>query len=324
MTGTTPMTTPERPDVSIVYTNWNTRDMMRDCIASVKEKSEGFTYEIIVVDDGSTDGSVDMLRSEFPEVVVLENGKNIGVAKSYNKGVAVARGRYVQMLNTDMLMIHNAIRVLMDFLEAHPEAAACVGRLRNRDMTSQVSYGYFPSFTEALARALFLHRIFPRAHLPHPGIIPPEDVTEPFEAEYLSGADMLIRKSVIDTLGFFDERFTSYCEETDFCYRILHETPYKLYVVPSAEIIHFGGASFAHVSEYRIRLQYSSYDKFLTKHHGKPYALVTRGLYAFQYGVRAVHRGVVALVAPSERARTEAREAFWHMRYALFPTERRP
>lgn len=311
------------PDVSIVFTNWNTRDMMRECIASVKEKTSDLAYEIIVVDDGSTDGSVEMLQKEFPDVHVLVNGRNLGVARSYNKGVAVARGRYIQMLNTDMVMLHNAIKILVDYLETHPDVAACAGRLRNRDMTSQVSYGSFPSFTEALVRALFLHKLFPRARLPHPGIIPSEDVREPFEAEYLAGADMCIRSSVIGEIGFFDELFTSYCEETDFCYRILHQTPYKLCIVPSAEIIHFGGAAFAHVSEYRLRLQYSSYNKFFRKHHGPAYALATRLLYAFQYAVRLLVKlpGLLRGITPERRE--QVLEAFWHVRYALFPTERR-
>jgi GT2 family glycosyltransferase len=227
------------------------------------------------------------------------------------------------MFNTDMLMIHDAVKVLVEFLERTPGAAACAGRLRNRDMTSQVSYGSFPSFTEALVRALFLGRLFPRADFPHPGKIPPEHVREPFEAEYLSGADMCIRKSVVDAIGFFDERYTSYCEETDFCYRVLHETPYKLYVVPAAETIHFGGASFAHVSEYRLRLQYSSYDKFFRKHHGVLYSFATRALYAWQYAVRWAGRaaGYVRRRTPEDRALM--REASWHVRYALFPTEER-
>ena len=140
-------------DVSIVFTNWNTRDYLRDCIRSVVAHTTGITCEIIVVDDGSTDGSVEMLRSEFPDVVLVVNGRNIGVAKSYNRGVAVARGRFIQMLNSDMILRDNAIKVLVDFLQLHPDVGACGGWLLNRDMTSQISFGSFPSFGQAIVDA---------------------------------------------------------------------------------------------------------------------------------------------------------------------------
>ena len=312
-----------QPTVSIVFTNWNTRDMMRDCIRSVKEHTTGVSYDIIVVDDGSTDGSVEMLKTEFPDVMVIVNGENIGVAKSYNRGVAAARGRYIQMLNTDMLFIQNSVRVLLGFLESHPGVAACGGRLRNRDMSSQISIGSFPSFAEALVGALFLKEVFPRAGLPSRGAVVPDDVQEPFEVEYLSGADMLIRKSVVDQIGFFDERFTSYCEETDFCYRVHHQTPLKLYFVPQSEIIHFGGASFKNVREYQIKLMYSSYDKFFRKHHNALYSWVTRFLYAAQYSIRCGVRAALYLVKDGEERKQQVVEALWHARYALFPQERR-
>ncbi len=306
-----------------MFTNWNTKDLMRDCISSVREHTLGVSYEIIVVDDGSTDGSVEMLRNEFPEVIVVENGANIGVAKSYNRGVAVTRGRYIQMLNTDMLFFQNSIKTLLDFLENHPEAAACGGRLRNRDMSAQISIGSFPSFSEALVGVLFLKEVFPGSALPSRGIVVPEQVQTPFEVEYLSGADMLIRKSVVDEIGFFDERFTSYCEETDFCYRVRHQTPLKLFFVPQAEIIHFGGASFKNVREYQIKLMYSSYDKFFKKHHTAAYSMATRVLYAVQYAIRASVRVVLYLAKGGEEKKKLVVEAFWHVRYALFPQESR-
>ncbi|HUI63793.1 MAG TPA: glycosyltransferase family 2 protein [Bacteroidota bacterium] len=312
-----------RPDVSIVFTHWNVRDMLRNCLHSVKEKTLGLTYEIIIVDDGSTDGSVEMIRSEFPEVTLIANETNIGVAKSYNKGVARARGRFVQMLNTDMVLVNNAVKLLLDFLTAHPEAGACAGKLRNTDMSPQLSYGSFPGVLQAFSEAFALRHILPFIRWPQAGVCPDDSITEPLEAEYLSGADMLIRKEVIDKIGFFDDRYTSYCEETDFCYRIRHETPWRLFYVPTAEIIHFGGQSFSKVPEYRLRLMYSGYNKFLTKHHGWVYSLITRSLYAAQWGRRWLAARLACLLSPSDDLRSRVTEASWHVRYALFPQEGR-
>ena len=311
------------PDVSIVFTQWNVRDMLRDCLHSVQEKTKGLTYEIIVVDDGSTDGSPEMVRAEFPEVILAVNPMNIGVAKSYNKGVALAKGKYVQMLNSDMVLVNNAIKILLDFLESHPDAGACAGKLRNRDMTTQVSFGSFPGLLQAFSQAFGMSHVVPFVRWPQIGIVPEESITAPMEAQYLSGADMLIRREVITTIGFFDERYTSYCEETDFCYRIRHDTRWRLYYVPAAEIVHFGGQSFSKVPEYRLRLMYSGYNKFLTKHHGHIYALATRLLYAFQFARRWVAARIRYMFSPGDDGRWTITEAAWHVKYALFPQEGR-
>ena len=315
--------TDTQPDVSVVLTNWNVKDLTRDCIHSVKEKSEGFTHELIVVDDASTDGSVEMLRKEFPEATLLINDQNLGFAKANNRGVAVARGRYVLLLNTDTLLLNNAIKILLDFLETHPEAAACCGTLRNRDMTPQVSYGSFPSFTEALVGALVPKRIVQKTRLPDRGVVPDAKTAKPIETDYLSGADILIRKDVIERIGLFDERFTTYCEETDFCYRVRHQTDMKLCFVPSAEILHFGGMSYDNVKEYRLQLVYSSHDKYLKKHHGQIYSAATRGLYALQYVIRAAARWPAYLIKGGEERKRYLEHAGWHIKYSLFPQERK-
>jgi GT2 family glycosyltransferase len=191
-------------------------------------------------------------------------------------------------------------------------------------MTTQVSFGHFPGLLQAFSEAFGLRHLLPFVAWPQAGICPDESITSPIEAEYLSGADMLIRKDVIDRIGFFDDRFTSYCEETDFCYRIRHTTPWKLYYVPQSEIVHFGGQSFSKVPEYRLRLMYSGYNKFLTKHHGRVYSFVTRLLYALQFARRWVVARIAYAITPGEDKRWSVTEAGWHVKYALFPREGRP
>jgi GT2 family glycosyltransferase len=313
-----------QPDVSIVLTNWNVRDLLRDCIRSIYDKTQGVSYEIIVVDDASTDGSVEMLRNEFPDVKLIINDKNLGFAKANNRGVQFAKGRYILLLNTDTLLINNAIKILFDFLEGHQDVGVCGGWLKNEDLTSQVSFGNFPSFSQAVIDALFLNDLFPKAGLPNRGVLPREAMNSPMEVDYVTGADILIRKELIDKLGLFDERFRIYCEETDFCYRVKHEAKKKVYFVPEAQIIHFGGMSYSRLRKYQIQLHYSSYNKFLTKHHGKVYAFCTRTLYAWQFLVKMIVRFFRYIFA-SRQKREEKKiyllNSWYVVRYSLAPNE---
>jgi GT2 family glycosyltransferase len=311
-------------DVSIVLTSWNVRDLLRDCLHSVYEKTAGLTYEIIVVDDGSTDGTREMVQREFPEVTLIVLGKNVGFVKANNHGVQVAAGKYVLLLNTDTLLVNNAIKILVDFLETHPEAGACGGWLRNPDMTSQISFGDFPSFHQAVVDAFFLNDFFPKARLPNRGKYPDDSITEPVEVDYVTGADILIRKDLIDRIGLFDEYFRAYCEETEFCYRVKHQVKKKVYFVPEAQIIHLGGMSYQKYHRYQIQLMYSSYNKFLRKHHGRVYSFATRTLYAWHYFVKMTVRLMHYLFALSherEVKRNNFLNACYSFRYSLLPTE---
>lgn len=307
------------PDVSIVYTNWNTGHLLRDCLISMYKVSEGFTYEVIVVDDGSTDDSVEMLVREFPDVTVLQNRKNEGVARSYNRGMHAARGKYIQILNSDMLFVGNSIKVLLDFLEHHKDVAAAGSWLLNRDLSSQISYGDFPTFTQALVDALFLNDLFPRANFPNRGRPPFPHQKTPIEVDYVTGASMLIRSEVLQTIGYLDTLYTSYCEETDLCYRIRHDLGKKVFFLPDAKIIHFGGASFEKLRKLQIQLLSSSYNKFLIKHHGRAYAWATRAIYLWTHSIKLVIRSM-ALVFSSSHSRSVRKNSLLNGWYAFCST----
>src|SRR5438445_5531287 len=153
-------------DVSILFTNWNVRDLLRQAIRSVRERTSDVSYEVIVIDDASTDGSVEMVRGEFPDVRLIVNENNVGFSKTNNIGARVATGKYVFLLNTDTMMASNPIKICFDFMESHADAGVCGCWLKGQDGSSQVSFGDFPSFHQALVDAFFLNDLFPRARLP--------------------------------------------------------------------------------------------------------------------------------------------------------------
>jgi len=311
-----------RPDVSVVVTNWNGRELLQACLQSIYDKTTDIRTEIIVVDDASTDSSAELVRSKFPDVKLVLNQTNLGFARANNRGIELATGRYVLLLNSDTVLLNNAIKILADFLDTRPDAAVCGGCLKNKDLSTQISYGSFPTFFQALVDALFLNDLFPRAGLPNRGAFPPESAVSPRKVDFIIGADMLIRKEIIDQLGLFDEQFQAYCEEVDFCYRIRQEKRGKAYLVPSAHIVHLCGMSYSKLGERQIQLLYSGYVKFLRKHHGNLYALATRILYAWHHFVKFCVRCVSWLLSSGELKNVKKRSvlnAWYTVWYSVFP-----
>ena len=311
-----------RPDVSVVVTNWNGRELLQACLQSMYDKTTEMRTEIIVVDDASTDSSAEMVRSKFPDVKLVLNETNLGFARANNRGVEHATGRYVLLLNSDTELLNNAIKILADFLDTHPDAAVCGGCLKNKDLSTQISYGSFPSFSQAIIDALFLNDLFPHAGFPNRGAFPPESTVSPRKVDFIIGADLLIRKEIIDQLGLFDELFQAYCEEVDFCYRIRREKRGNAYLVPGAQILHLGGMSYSKLGERQIQLHYSGYAKFLRKHHGSLYALATRILYAWHHVVKFCVRLVSWAISSGEQKVMKKRSvlnAWYTVWYSAFP-----
>lgn len=314
--------TDSSPLLSILITNWNGEDVLRDCLQSVYEKTTGLPFEVIVVDDASTDQSVEMVRKEFPHARLIINSVNVGFVKANNRGVSSVRGKYVLLLNSDTLFIDNALKILTDFMESHPEVGVCGGWLKNREFTSLVSYGSYPSLRQSLVDALFLNDLFPNRGLPNRGVRPSGLVQEPIDVEYITGADLLIRKTLIDKLGLFDERFSAYCEETDLCYRVKHEAHRAIRFVPAAVIIHLEGTSYNKLGKRKMKIYHRSTNLFLEKHHGRFYALCTRIVYSLMHGVKLITRCAGYLAAPHDRKlekRDQMLDTLYAIRYSLFP-----
>jgi hypothetical protein len=309
-------------DVSVILTSWNGREVLRSALLSVRENTLGLTYEIIVVDDASSDGSAAMIKAEFPDIDLIVNLQNVGFARANNLGARRARGRYVFLLNNDTILLNNAIGILAGYLDRNPDAGACGGLLLNQDLSTQLSYGNYPSFFLGLIDAFFLNDLLPGLNLPKRGIAPRSPIRLVADVDYISGADIMIRASLINSIGLFDEYFREYCEEVDFCFRARHTAHVKVAFIPEARIIHLGGLSYGLLKEGYIRKQFASYHKFLTKHHGKVYSFFTRLLYGWHYAIKFLVRTVRALAAVGEermRRVQSARMAWYMTRYSLAP-----
>ena len=234
-------------DLSIVIVNWNTRNFLRRCLASVQEdvgQLNNLEIETIVVDNASSDGSTEMLRDNFRWVQLVVNDDNEGFAKANNQGIRQSSGRHVLLLNSDTEIHTGAIITLIRFLDNHPQAGAVGARLLNPDGTLQP--GCHPMLTPGREfwRLLFLDRIYLRSSYP----MDRWNNKTPKRVEVIKGACLLLRREALDQVGLLDERYHIYTEEVDLCYR-LDCQGWQLWYVPAAVVPPFGGASSSQTAE---------------------------------------------------------------------------
>jgi GT2 family glycosyltransferase len=317
-----PQPSPTNVDVSVLITNWNGREILRDALRSLFARSAGARCEVIVVDDASSDGSADMVRADFPQVRLIVNPVNAGFVGANNVGVKTAKGRYILLLNSDTVLINDAVSVLAGYLDTHPEAGICGGWLLNRDLSSQLSFGSFPSLGQALVDALFLNDLFLGVGFPNRARVPDPASDKPVPVDYVSGACLMVRHEVVQRLGLFDDRFKAYCEEVDLCRRVSHGEGLQVVFVPEARIIHLGGATYRKLGREQIRQKCRSYDLYSRKHHGSLYSIVTRLLYAWHYAAKTCVR-LLRYVLSDGVKRSERRDKLleaWHFFISsLFP-----
>lgn len=228
--------------LSIIIVNWNTLELLRQCLQSVFATLVGLSGEVIVVDNASSDGSPAMVRKEFPAVRLFINNSNLGFAKANNQGLAAACGEYNLLLNSDTLINDPQLFARWtSFMDQHPEAGASGCRLVFPGGAYQVGdAGFRPSLLTALNFSLFLSKLFPQ-HC-RGLFLQDEKPTRPFEVDWVSGADFLVRKSVLPLTGLLDASIFMYAEDIEWGCRI-REYGYKIYYLPHLEIVHLQGAS---------------------------------------------------------------------------------
>jgi GT2 family glycosyltransferase len=258
-------------DLTIIIVNWNTRELLRNCLASVETTVRTLSHEIIVVDNASTDGSVALLKERFPSVIVIENAANRGFGAANNQALTIMKGRYALLLNSDAVLKEHAAAELMACLASRPDAAMACGQLLNADGSRQNSIAAFPSLLTLLANMPLLEFLFPRRF---PG--KRHTYTQPLEVDSGVGACLLVRRDAIAAIGGFDERYFFFFEETDWAYR-MRQAGWKILHCPGALIYHLQGQSIGHNVRSRIEFYRSRY-QFFRKWRGRPYYLAVRGV----------------------------------------------
>jgi len=252
-------------DVSVIIVNWNTCDILRDCLQSVYLGTRAVQFEVIVVDNASSDNSAVMIRTEFPQVILLENRKNWGFAAANNQGMAIAQGRYVLLLNSDTVVLDGAIDKVVAFADSTPKAGITGCRMLNEDKTLQLSSFMFPSVLNMTLWITYLFKLFPRSRFFGRERMTWWSRDDVRDVDVVTGSFMLVRQEAIKQVGLMDERFFMYFEETDWCYRFKQEG-WKVMFTPNAEIIHLGGASSKQIRAAMVKQWRKSMLLFFKKH----------------------------------------------------------
>lgn len=270
------------PVFSICIVTYEARDLLRDCLESIYQHPPQSAFETIVVDNASQDGVVEMLRDEFPAVRVIQNAENKGYTAPMNQALRQAAGRYLIQLNPDTLVLAGALDVLGNYMDAHPEVGICTPKVLNRDGTLQKQCRRSAARPwDALTYFSGLSKRYPNDPRFSRYLMTYLDENEINEVEAVSGSCMVMRRAMIDQIGYLDERFFAYQEDTDICFRA-RAAGWKVIYLPQAQIIHYGGQGGARVEVYRsIYEWHRSYFLYYRKHLAKDYFfLVNGGMYA--------------------------------------------
>lgn len=252
--------------LSIVIVNYNVKHFLEQCLYSVRRASSNLDLEVIVVDNNSVDSSVTMIREKFPEVQVIANKENMGFSKANNQAIKKAAGEYILLLNPDTILEDNTLIKVTGFMDAHPDAGGLgVKMMDGKGNFLPESKRGLPTPAVAFYKIFGLSKIFPKSRIfgkYHLGYLDPDQI---HEVDVLSGAFMLLRKSVIDKIGLLDEDFFMYGEDIDLSFRI-SQAGYRNYYYPEARIIHYKGESTKKGSINYVFVFYNAMIIFARKH----------------------------------------------------------
>lgn len=277
-----PSAAPTETLLSVIIVSWNVRELLARALASVYASWDARPgLEVIVVDNASTDGSVAMLRAEFPQVTVIANTENCGFTQGNNQGLAVAHGTQLLLLNPDTEVEGVALSTLSDYAKKNPAVGMLGPQLRNSDGSVQSSRRRFPTLPVLFLESTWLQGLAPRALL-HRYYVEDRPATELQAVDWITGAAMFTRREVITQVGGMDEGFFMYSEELDWCRRI-NAAGWDIHYLPAAHIIHHEGRSSEQVVAARHIYFQSSKVRYARKYHGTFVAELLRAWLLGQY-----------------------------------------
>ena len=259
------------PACAIVIVCLNNRKYLQPCLRSLFDSAANNSFEVVVIDNGSTDGGPEMVRAFYPEVQLIQNGANLGLGRASNQGIEATRAPYILLLNDDTLVNGESLDLLVDYMRSTPDAGAVGGTLLNPDGSIQSGYNNFPTLWEEFLIATRLGEAIRPWYPSRPG------GSETQAVDWMSSACLLLRREALLKTGFLDEAYFIYGDEADLQFR-LAKAGWRMYHVPDSVTIHFGGRSMNRWR--RRRMVYRGKMMFFLKSYGAFWTYILRGMLA--------------------------------------------
>ncbi len=252
-------------DISVIIINYNNCNLLKNCIHSLVEQTLKIDYEIIVVDNNSTECNPKEALPPLKNIRLIHNERNLGFAKANNQALRIANGEYVLFLNNDTIFIENTLKKVYDFAKSLTEPSIIGCKLLNEDLSNQISIGMFDSLRYTITESLFLYKLFPHSQFFNRYFLNYKNFTKPNEVDFVKGAFLFAKREDILFLQGFDERFYFYGEEVELCYRFKKGIGKVIYY-PNTKIIHLGGATTKKNLEFMFINQTKAKIQFYQKH----------------------------------------------------------
>ncbi len=276
-------------ELSIIIVNYNVKEFLLNLLSSIKKSLQNISSEIIIVDNASDDGSVELLKDKYPEIKLIVNNSNIGFGSANNQALEIAKGKFLLLINPDTIVKEETFTSMINFFNSHPDAGIAGCKVLNPDGTLQLSCRRgFPGPWTSFTKVMGLSKLFPQSKLFAKYNLTYLDENQTYEVDAVSGAFMMIRREVYDKIGGFDKQFFMYGEDLDLCYRT-QKAGFKVFYVHTTEIIHYKGESTKRSSIDETKIFYDAMHLFVKKHFSTSFlieailqtAIIFRKLIAF-------------------------------------------
>lgn len=306
-------------DISVLIVNWNVRDLLDACLASLHNGSVTIntpdgnlaTIEIIVVDSASSDDSLRMIGEKYPDVRLVAQRENIGFTRGNNLGIEQARGRYLFLLNPDTEIIGDALAQLLSYMDAHPEIGIIGPHTLNSDGTHQSSRRHFPTAMTAIFESTWLESSAPKSLLDdyYARDVADDEIAE---VDWVQGSALMARREVYEQIGGLDSGFVMYSEELDWCKRA-KSAGWKVIYHGQAKIIHHGGKSSEQNNAFKHIHFNTSKLRYFRKHHGFIVYILLRIVLLLMYAWQLLMESAKGLIGSRRELRKERVKVYWQV-----------
>lgn len=293
-------------DVSVIIVNWNTKELLLNCIESLVQETSRCTIDIIVVDNASIDGSAEAVKQRFPNVKVIVNENNFGFAKANNIGIRQSNGRYVCLVNSDIEVLDGCIDRMWTYMDKHSSTGILGPKTLNDDKSLRINCRRNPSLWNAFCRALALQRLFPRSKVFSDEFMRYFDHDSIHGVDVLPGCFLMVRREAIAKVGLLDEKYFFYGEDKDWCKRMKAEG-WDVIFFPHSAVIHYAGKSSGKTPVKFLIESLRSNSYYWEKHHGKFKKKLYLGMMLLLHSIRLGNSLVMYIVKKEQRKKISKR-----------------